>query len=135
MAVLVILLMVGLAAIAVFLACLRGFSRALRHKKVPGVFLSVEGREGRLPESRNKALIDFPHRKMSPSGDPVPKHVCSSTVALVEMAILLGSGSVYRDAPAGSSGPKGAKLGYSAKLGQRHGMGVPRTGVQPLSNS
>ncbi len=124
---LTILLMAGLAAMAVLLACLKGFSKALRYKKVAAVFLSVEGREERLPESRSKTLIDFPQQRMSPSGAPVPGRVCSGTVALVEMAILLGSRSAYSGVPAGSSDPKGARL--------RRRTSVQLTGVQPLSNS
>jgi hypothetical protein len=126
MAVLTILSMVGLLAVAVLLASLKGFSQARRHKKVPGVFVKVEPDERRRPESKRDSLIDFPQGMVRHRRDPAPRPVCSRTVALVEMAILLGSRSGYSNTPAGSTEPRDAML--RARRTQ-----LP--GVQPLSKS
>jgi hypothetical protein len=127
---LTILLIVGCAAIAVLLACLKGFSQARRHKKVEGMFVGVEG----IPERRNSGLVDFPKRKVERLREPGPQQVCSSTAALVEMAIILGSRTLYSDAPSVAADPKGARPRYGAKP-VRVGVKDPQARVQPFNNS
>jgi len=123
---LTILWIVGLAAIAALLACLRGFSHALRHRKVSGVFLSFEDSQGWRPAGKTRGQVDFPQRR-APRQVLAPGQVSSSTAALVEMVILLGSRSVRSDLRAAALDSKVARL--------RQRMKVRRSGVQPLSNS
>jgi len=111
MAGLVILLIVGFAAVAVLLACLRGFSRELWRKKVSGVVIRIEEPKVRRPQGPGTPPIDFPQRKKVPSKDPAPHRVSGRTVALVGVAIVLGSRSVCCDVPAGSRDPEGATPG------------------------
>lgn len=125
MAVLTILLMGGLAAVGVLVACLKGFNQARRHRKVPGIFVKVE-EDKRLPASKRDSLIDFPQRMVTCHRDQATKPVCSRTVALVEMAILLGSRSGYSNTPAGSTYPRVAMLRPRRTRLHR---------VQPLSKS
>jgi hypothetical protein len=131
---LTILLIVGCAAIAVLLACLKGFSQARRHEKVEGMFVGVEKSKGSLSERRDSSVIDFPKRKSEPHKEPGDRQVCSSTAALVEMAIILGSRNLYCDAPYGAADPKSARPRYGAKP-VRLRMNDPQTRVQPFNNS
>jgi hypothetical protein len=85
-AVVMILLATGLAALAVLLGCLKGFSQALRHKKVSGVFVTPE--EDRRKASRrgpSKTLVDFSRRK------PRREGISGRTVALMSLVIALGA--------------------------------------------
>jgi hypothetical protein len=126
MAVGTILLIVALAAVALLLACLKGFSRALRHKEVSGVFVTVERPRVRRPQGRSKTLIDFSRGRTGLSKDPAPLHISSGTVALVSAAIVLRSRNLCGDAPARFSDPK-------AEPGR--GMSTQALGKQPASNS
>lgn len=113
MVVLTILLILGVSVV-VLLACLKGFGRAFGHKKVSGLFVSVEAPTLRKPQGLNKTLIDFSRREMTPSKDPAPQRISSHTVALVGMAIILGSRSTCGDPPARSSNPEGGMPGRRA---------------------
>lgn len=118
MTVLIILLLVGFAAMAVLLGCLQGFTRALRHRRVSGVFVSVE-KTIRRPQGPSKTLIDFPQRKSQPAKDSSRKRISGSTVALMSLVIALGSRGMPGDIrPASGKGEKAQ---------------VP--GVQPTGNS
>jgi hypothetical protein len=118
MTVLIILLGAGFVAMAVLLGCLRGFSRALRYRKVSGFFVSVETPRVRMPQGRSKTLIDFRRRK-SAAEDPPPRRIGAGTVALMSLVIALGSRGVPGETqPASPQGEKNR---------------VP--GVQPLHKS
>ena len=127
MPVLTILLIVAFAAVALLLACLKGFSRALRYKEVSGVFLSVEGLRVRRPQGPSKTLIDFSRGTRGLSKDPAPWHISTGTVALVSAAIVLQSRSLCGDAPARFSDPNQAEPG--------RGINGHVFGMQPSSNS
>lgn len=132
---LIILLIVGCAAIAVLLACLKGFRQASRYKKIEGAFLNVEKGSRRLSARRNSSLIGPLQRKPNPSREPAAHQVCSSTAALVEMAIILGSRHIYTDVPAGSRDPKESRLRHNGKAARQDRMNDPQPRVQPLNNS
>jgi hypothetical protein len=131
---LTILLIVGCAAFAVLLACLKGFSQARRPKKVEGIFVGVEKSKRSLSEHRNSSAIDFQQRETEPHREPVACQVSSGTAALVEMAIILGSGRLYSNAPSVSADRKGARPRYGAKP-IRLRMNDRQTRVQPFNNS
>jgi len=126
MAVLTILLIVAFPAVTLLLACFKGFSRALRHKKVSGVFVSVEGPRVRRPQGASKTLIDFSRGKTGLSKDPAPLHISSGTVALVGAAIVLRSRTLCSDAPARFSDPIAEP---------RRGISAQVPGKQPASSS
>jgi len=126
MAVLTILLIVVVASVALLLACLKGFSRATRNRAVSGLFVRIEPGV-RRPQGPSKTLIEFSPRKTPSSKDPSPRRISSKTVALVGVAIALGSRSVYGDAAATFSDPEGARPEPGART---H---VP--GVQPFGSS
>jgi hypothetical protein len=128
MAVLVISLMVGLGAMAVLLGCLTGFSRALKHKKLSGLLVSVEETSGRAPRGKSKTLVEFPPRESRPAKDPAPSRISNGTVALVGLAIVLGSRGV-----AGDTRTSPAKPGHDPKLQRGEKTQVP--GAQALHNS
>jgi len=125
MSVLTIFVIVGLAA--VLLARLKGFSLAIRNQTVSGVFVGIEQPGVRRPQGPSKTLIDFSQRKTPPSKDPAPRGISSQAVALVALAIVLGSRGVCGDAAAKFSNPEDAKPGRRARTQ------VP--GVQPYSSS
>lgn len=129
-----ILLIVGCAAIAVLLACLKGFRQAQRHKKVEGVFVNVAKSKEQFPERRNSGSTGFPHRKPDQSREPATHQVCAGTAALVEMAIILGSRTLYSAPPAGSINPNGARLRHNASASSRHRVRDPQSRVQPSKN-
>ena len=131
---LTILLIVGCAAIALLLACLKGFSQARGHKKVEGMFVGVEKSKGSLSKRRNSSASDFPKCKPELHREPGDRQVCSSTAALVEMAIILGSRSLCCDAPYGAADPKSARPRYAAKPVDLR-TNDPQTRVQPFNNS
>jgi hypothetical protein len=128
MAVLVFSLMVGLAAMAVLLGCLKGFSRALKHKKVSGLLVSIEETDERAPRGKSKTLVEFPPRESRPAKDPAPRRISNRTVALVGLVIVLGSRGLAGDARAAP-----AKPGHDPKLQRGEKTQVP--GAQPLHNS
>jgi len=93
-----LLLVVGVAAIAVLLGCLRGFSRALKHSKTPALLLRVnETSEGGQFRKVREPLL-FPH-------NAGPRHhttntaagISKNTAAFVGIALLLGSRSAGFD--------------------------------------
>ena len=132
---LTILLIVGCAAIAVLVACLNGFSQARRHKKVEGMFVNVEKGKGRLGRRKNSSLIGPLQRKPDMSKQPAAHQVCSSTAALVEMAIILGSRTVGGNVPSGSLDSKSARLWRNPDAWHKRKAGDPQPRVQPLNNS
>lgn len=130
-----ILLIVGCAAVVVLLACLKGFSQASRHKRVEGIFVRVVKSKGQLPGRPNNSLIDFPQRKPDMSREPAIRKVCSGTAALVEMAIIRGSRTIYSDLQVGSSDPRGARVEPNARVSRRGRLSDRQSGVQPSNNS
>jgi hypothetical protein len=128
MAVLVISLIVGFAAMAVLLGCLKGFSQSLKHKKLSGLLVDVEGpgRPALLRES--ETLVDIPPRKSGPAQDPATRRISNGTVALVGLAILLGSRGVTSETRAATVKPR-----HDPKLQRGEKAQVP--GVQPLHSS
>jgi hypothetical protein len=134
MATLVILSIACLAVGLVLLACLKGFTQALRHKKVSGTFVSIENDSRPRPKSSASPAgsIDFPGRSALLE-KPDRRRVCGSTAALVEMAILLRSPSASGHAAASGSDRNDARLRQVARL--RHRIHVRRSGVQPLGDS
>ncbi len=128
MTVLIILLIVGLGAVAVLLGCLKGFSQALRHKKVSGVFIRVEETGRRRPQGPSKTLVDFSPGKSRPVKDPEPRRISSGTAALVSLAIVLGSRGVSGDARVASFKPR-----HDPKPQREETTQVP--GVQPQHSS
>ena len=127
MAVLVISIIVGVAAMAVLLGCLKGFSRALRHKKLSALLVGVEETSGRAPQGKSKMPLDFAPRESRPK-DPARRRISNGTVALVGLAILLGSRGVTGDTQAASVGRES-----DPKLQRGEKTRVP--GVQPQHNS
>jgi hypothetical protein len=125
---LIILSIVGLAAVAVLLACLRGFNRALRFKEVSGVFIRVEETGRRRPQGPSKTLVDFSPGKSRPVKDPDPRRISSGTAALVSLAIVLGSRGVSGDAQAATFKPR-----HDPKPQREEKTQVP--GVQPQHSS
>lgn len=113
---LMILLLIGFAATAVLLACLKALSRAQRHAKVEGMFAKVEKSKGRLPERRKRSLVDDRQRKPDLSGGRAAHRVCGSTAALVEMAIILGSKNISSSAQSGSAEPKRPRLRHRVNV-------------------
>src|SRR5262249_22574753 len=93
-----LVLMVGVAAIAVLLGCLRGFSRALKHSKTCGLLLRVDERSRGRPLSRVREPLLFPH-KAGPASHttPMPGVISKNTPAFVGLALLLGSRSADFD--------------------------------------
>jgi len=126
MAVLTILVLVAGAGVALLLVCLNGFTRALGRKSSVVTFVGREEPRVPKPQGTSKTLIDFSLRK-TPSKDPAIQRVSNGTVALVGVAIALGSRAVDRRAPAGSNDPKGVESG------PRTSTRVP--GVQPFRSS
>lgn len=130
-----IVLILGCVAVAVLLACLRGFSQAQRYRRVEGVFVDVKRFKGRLPERRNSNLTSFAHRKADPSREPAAHPVCSRTAALVEMAIILGSRNVGSAVTRGRSDPKPSRFRRDPWALRREMENDPRSRVQPLNHS
>jgi hypothetical protein len=91
MALLTILEITGLVAIALLLTCLKGFSRALRHKKISGVFVTVEKERRLAPRGPSKTLVDFSHLKSQPARDPSRQRISVGTVPLMSLVIALGA--------------------------------------------
>jgi len=91
MALLTILEIAGLVAIALLLTCLKGFRRALRHKKISGVFVTFEKERRLAPRGPSKTLVDFSHRKSQPARDPGRQHISGGTVPLMSLVIALGA--------------------------------------------
>lgn len=81
-----------LGAGAVLLICLRGFAQARGHQKVQGLLVRVE-RTPTGPRNRTGGRrIDFAaHRARTSHTTPAAEHISKKTVALVGLAILLGS--------------------------------------------
>lgn len=125
MAVLVISLMVAVAGMAALLRCLKGFSQALKHKKLSAVLMGVEEPGPRVPLGQSRSLVDFPPRKSRPGKDPTPQRISSGTASLIGLAILLGSRGVTGDPQAAS-----VKREHDPKL--RFGEKTQVPGVQPL---
>jgi hypothetical protein len=130
MTILIILLIVGLAAVAVLLACFRGFSRALRHKMAAGVYFRVEETGRRKPQGPSKTLVDFAPGKSKRFNDPASRRISSGTAALVSLAIVLASRGVPGDARAASFKSRHER---DPKLQREEKTQVH--GVQPLHSS
>jgi hypothetical protein len=93
-----LLLIVVVAAIAVLLGCLRGFSRALKHSKTPALLLRVDETPGGGQFRRVREPLLFPrnagpgqHTTLTASG------ISKNTAAFVGIALLLGSRSADFD--------------------------------------
>lgn len=128
MTVLIILLTVGLAAVAVLLVCLKGFSRALRCREISGVFIRVEETWRRRPQGPSKTLVDFSPGKSRSVKDPALRRISSGTAALVSLAIVFGSRGATGDAQTASLKPR-----HDPKPQREERTQVP--GVQPQHDS
>jgi hypothetical protein len=128
MAVLVISLMVGFAAAAVLLGCLKGFSQALKHKRLSALLVGVGEPGSRVALGNSKTLVEFPPRQSRPGQDPAPQRISSRTASLIGLAILLGSRGVTGDPQAAS-----VRREHDPRLQFGEKTRVP--GVQPVHNS
>jgi hypothetical protein len=88
---LVVLSVIGLAAGAVLLVCLRGFSRAHRYEKVQGLLVRVEKTPTGPPGRTGSKRFDFLAPTSRVHTTPAEGHISKKTVALIGLAILLGS--------------------------------------------
>ena len=93
-----LLLMVGVAAIAVLLGCFRGFSRALKHSKTPALLLRVDETSGGGQFRQAREPLLFP-RAPGPGHQTTPTAagISKNTAAFVSLALLLGSRSADFD--------------------------------------
>ena len=89
----VLLLMVGVAAIAVLLGCLRGFSRALKHSKTPALLLRVDETSGSGQFRKVREPLLFPRIAGPHQTTPTASGISKNTAAFVGIALLLGSRS------------------------------------------
>ena len=100
MAIIIILFIAGVAAMAVLLGCLRGFSRAGKQEKVVGLLLRAQepSREGQYLERRQPLGIGH-HARLVNNTTLAQNRISKHTVALVDLAIVLGSRSASSDRP------------------------------------
>jgi len=92
MPVLAVLFIIILAAVAALLVCLRGFSQARRHRKVQGLLVRVEVTPAGPPSRRGGKHIDFAANGARTDHTTLAEgHISKKTVALIGLAILLGS--------------------------------------------
>jgi hypothetical protein len=93
-----LLLMVGVAAIAMLLGCLLGFSRALKHRKTRALLLRVDEASGRRPSGKVREPFLFPHDAGTANHTTLPPGgISKNTAAFVGLALLLGSRSADFD--------------------------------------
>lgn len=87
-----VLLITFLAAGAVLLICLRGFSQARRHQKVQGLLVRVHAIPAGSPNRRRNKCIDFAsHCGWTGHTTFDEGQISKKTIALIGLAILLGS--------------------------------------------
>ncbi len=92
MAVIIILLIVGVAAIAVLLRYLRGFSRAGKQEQVVGLLMRAqEPSGGRQFAKACEPVKVWRHPGPVHHTTPARPHISKNTGALVKLAIVLGS--------------------------------------------
>jgi hypothetical protein len=93
-----LLLILGVAAIAVLLGCLRGFSRALNYSKTSGLLLRVDETSGGKPVRKVREPLPFPlYAGPVNHTTPTPAGISKNTAAFVGIALLLGSRSADFD--------------------------------------
>jgi len=92
MAVTVVVLVVVVGAISFLLYRLYGFSRVRKQKEIPGLLLGVQSASGNQEKTRRRLEVPHRHKEISET-TPKPEHISKSTVAVVGLAILLGSRS------------------------------------------
>ena len=93
-----LLLIVVVAAIAVLLGCLRGFSRALKHSKTPALLLRVDETPGGGQFRKVREPLLFPHNAgPRHHTTPTAAGISKNTAAFVGIALLLGSRSADFD--------------------------------------
>ena len=101
MAIIVILFIVGVAAVAVLLGCLRGFSHAGKQRNVVGLLLRAqEPSEGRQSLKMRQPLGIGHYARLVNDTTLAGTHISKDIVALVDLAIVLGSRSASSDRPA-----------------------------------
>jgi hypothetical protein len=92
------LLIVGVAAIAVLLGCLQGFSRALKHSKTLALLLRVDETSGGGRFRKVREPLLFPHNAgPRHHTTPTAAGISKNTAAFVGIALLLGSRSADFD--------------------------------------
>ena len=100
MAIIVILFIVGVAAMAVLLGCLRGFSRAGKQEKVVGLLLRAEQPSGGRQYLKVRHPLEIRNYAGLVNDTTLARtHISKETVALVDLAIVLGSRSASSDRP------------------------------------
>ena len=92
-----LLLIVVVAAIAVLLGCLRGFSRALKHSKTPALLLRVDETSGSGQFRKVREPLLFPRIAGPHQTTPTASGISKNTAAFVGIALLLGSRSADFD--------------------------------------
>jgi hypothetical protein len=93
-----LLLIVGVAAIAVLLGCLRGFNRALKYSKTPALLLRVDETSGGGQFRKFREPLLFPHNaRQAYHATPTAAGISKNTAAFVGTALLLGSRSADFD--------------------------------------
>jgi hypothetical protein len=92
MAVTIILLIVGVAAMAVLLGCLRGFGRAGKQERVVGLLMRAQEPSGGMQSAKACEPVKvWPHFGPVHHTTPARPHISKNTGALVKLAIVLGS--------------------------------------------
>src|SRR5262249_37285745 len=90
-------LIVGVAAIAVLLGCVWGFSGALKHSKPPALLLRVDETSGGRQFQVREPLL-FPRAaELGHHTTPTAAGISKNTAAFVGVALLLGSRSADFD--------------------------------------
>jgi hypothetical protein len=92
MAVTAVVLVVVVGAILFLLCCLYGFSRARKQKEIPGLLVGMESAGCKQGKTGRRLDVPRRHREISET-TPKPEHISKNTVAVVGLAILLGSRS------------------------------------------
>lgn len=93
-----LLLMIGVAATAALLACLRGFSRALRYAKSGALLLRVDESSGHGQFHKVREPLLLPHNPGPANHTTLkPAGISKNTAAFVGFALLLGSRSADYD--------------------------------------
>jgi hypothetical protein len=134
-----LLLIVGVAAIAVLLGCLRGFSRALKHSKTPALLLRVDETPGGGRFRKVREPLLFPHNAgPRHHTTPAAAGISKNTAAFVGLALLLGSRSADFDRQTrtllqphrGSNTGEGGTTSRSSKARASNGTSTERSATQ-----
>lgn len=101
MTVIIILLIVGVAALSVLLACLRGFSRAQKQERVVGLLMRAQDASTVSQHLNGRQPLEIPNNpRLVSDTTPAQSRISKNTAALGKLAIVLGSRSASSNGPA-----------------------------------